>query len=244
MYIIPIGPDCQPALTLRKLNIRRYSYPWDWAFDTKIIDIINVLNDQEFDVKNWDKFKNINYYLPHDKVGDTHGINENLFENTDIIGKYKRRFDRFFKHIKQDNVTIVRFGDDRNMNELKSILPNVNILHLKNGNSKSKETIEEVLKIGIEMDYYYNILNICSYISDNVNHRFGYLFPIETKQLESIIIEIQNELIDMDNIVFCEIHSTFLEIFNVQRTFNDKMDLNYFLSTRIENITGKKYSLF
>lgn len=231
--IIPIGYNCEPAIFLRTLNLREASYPWDWAFDTKIKDIVNVIkNEKEFKVEEWDRLKNINYYLPHDKNNDIHGINENKFENSDLIEKYKRRFNRFFKTIREEKIIFLRLGDNNNEEELKSIIP-CSVLYMQDGREKIIETFKN---LNVKSDKYYNILHIYSYI-ENLN------FPISKEDLKKIFIE-YNEKLHSKGWIYekLKIGETF-DLLIKQDIFVDKEEIDFTLKEEIKKITGKEYPL-
>lgn len=169
--IIPIGPNCGVAITLRNLGIRKKAYPWDWARDTDIQHILDVVkNKHAFNLLEWRNFYNLPHYLPHDIPGDSHGILENKFENTTLLEKYVRRFDRFFHDIYQPNTYLVRFGTKEDLpylQELSNLLPNVNIIYIENGSDNDPETYEKLKKIfSDEKDPTYVFLEAVVYSDD------------------------------------------------------------------------------
>jgi len=114
--IIPIGDHCAISIILKDLNLRKYSYPFDWItkvdhlYDTNIIynlSLINKLNitdDVDDIVKKYigNAFENnktntlTNIWFPHDT------------ENIDVIfEKYKRRFTRLKTDLYKKNIFIL-----------------------------------------------------------------------------------------------------------------------------------------
>jgi hypothetical protein len=207
--LISLGPNCNPSITMRHLGIRNASYPWDWAANTEVSDIINViLNKETFKVEDWDKFKNISFFLPHDLDGDEHGNGENLFENTDRLNKYKRRFKRFFEDIEEENTYLVRFGDGKDLDILKNLVPKCKILHIPNGDPNSPETHNIIMNtIGEQNDFskiivcvsYYNKFdlpvtspNIIEFIKDHNEKLFHLKSPISEEILNLVFEEDQS----------------------------------------------------
>jgi hypothetical protein len=153
-HIIPIGKDCGVAISLRVLGIRKTAYPWDWARYTRVSDIMDVIKQKDtFQVSKWRNFQNIHEFLPHDNPGDSHGVLENRFENTTLLEKYTRRFERFFEHIKLSNTYMVRFGpkeDIPEIDELSKLLPNVKVVFIENGADSDTQTYEILKSIFTE----------------------------------------------------------------------------------------------
>lgn len=144
MHIISIGKDCGVSIALRNLGLRKVAYPWDWARYTEVSDIIDIIQNKDtFVVEEWRNLQNVYEYLPHDKPGDSHGNLENYFENTTLIEKYKRRFERFFQHIQEPDTYIIRFGppsDVQFLNILSEMLPNVKVIFIENGRDSDENT--------------------------------------------------------------------------------------------------------
>lgn len=144
MNIVSLGPSCLNAILLRQLGLREKAYPYDWAFDTTLSEVIDVVKeDDTFDVTTWFRFQNIGHYLPHDVDRDTHGESENVFESMSRLEKYKRRFARFFADSKKSNTHFVRFGPESERAELASLqqlLPNATFhlidIHLSDADKK------------------------------------------------------------------------------------------------------------
>lgn len=138
MNIIPIGPNCKVAQTLQLMGLRQASYPWDWIRDTTVRDVIDVLKQDQFDVRTWNKIQTMEYSMPHDYKEDIHNIDELLFEGGTLLTKYQRRFKRFFENA--PTCYFLRFGDGSDLQELKDLLPNCTIIHIPDGYPESLET--------------------------------------------------------------------------------------------------------
>ena len=222
--IISIGNNCNVAICLRILGIRTTSYPWDWARGTEIHDIIDAikLGKDKFILTNWKCFKNINYFLPHDKEGDTHGIGENKFENVTLLQKYERRFQRFFEDILLPNTFMVRFGpssDKDKIKELQKLLPLIKIIFIENGNIYNNEvyTLNELKKyFPYERDSIFNYLE--KYI--HIQHSFPVLF-------ENILTNNNNNIDDCLNN-----YASNLDNFNYK--FNDIYEIYNFIGRAFE----------
>ena len=202
-YIISIGPDCNVAITLRIMLYRTFSYPFDWARQPSVIEIVDIIKNKEhFNVSEWLKMKFRRNELPHDVPNDSHGILENKFESCDTtLEKYKRRFKRFFEHLFSDRqVYLIRYGDSNGLNELKKILPsNCQIIYIKDGHPDSPDTANQIKNItkfeidpysiilrGIINNYdlfplsYNNILQSALLINKDITHFVDNLFPDKT----------------------------------------------------------------
>ena len=219
--IIPIGPDCNVAITLLQLKLRRYSYPWDWARTSSIDEIIDVVRKgKEFNVSDWDNLKDIPYKLPHDVLNNTHGDYEAIFEG-DLLEKYKRRFSRFFEHIYGDTPTyLIRYGDGTNLNILQELLPKCTIIHIQDGHPDSIET-KSIIKNTLQttLDPYSIIIYYIACMTENMSYS-----------------EFKNTV--LDNHPEIEVH-----LYNVfqDTDLKTKTDIAKYASKRIQEITGQIY---
>ena len=113
--IIPIGDHCVISIILSELNLRKYSYPFDWVsnieqlYDTNIIYNIQIINELRISA-NIDEIvkKYIGNAFDNNKINSVNNIwfphdNENIIE---IFEKYKRRFDRLKTHLDKKNMFI------------------------------------------------------------------------------------------------------------------------------------------
>ena len=215
--IIPIGPNCKVAQTLQDMKIRQASFPWDWIRDTSVRDIIDVLKQNQFDVRTWNKIQTMEYSMPHDYKEDIHNKHELLFEGGDLLSKYERRFKRFFEKIKGP-CYFVRFGDGTDLQELQTLVPHATIIHIPDGHPDSLETKEKIRRVThCKEDRYGAILRdiVVHIIEKNA-------FPIHS----DVLIERFNAK----------------ELFTEPRLF-DKSELLSFLFLRIKEITGIEYPL-
>jgi hypothetical protein len=232
--IISLGPNCSTSITMRHLGIRNASYPWDWAANTEIKDIINViLNKQNFKVEEWDKLKNIGLFLPHDLDGDDHGKNENLFENTDRLNKYKRRFKRFFEDIEGENTYLVRFGDGKDLDILEDLLPKCKILHIPNGNPDSLETHKIIMDaIGEQNDFSKIIVCVSYYDKADL--------PISSGKIIEFIKD-QNEKLFYSKSPISE--ESFNLVFEKDQSWSTIESFYEYLRNKIYKITGVEYAI-
>ena len=176
--IIPIGDHCAISIILKDLNLRKYSYPFDWItkvdhlYDTNIIynlSLINKLNitdDVDDIVKKYigNAFENnktntlTNIWFPHDT------------ENIDVIfEKYKRRFIRLKSDLYKKNIFILL---TRHYYIEKSIFEQI-IEQLLNYNSDSI-----ILFISGTNHQYFNNMNnknvIFKYIEYDISKFYDY----------------------------------------------------------------------
>jgi len=176
--IIPIGDHCTISIILKDLNLRKYSYPFDWItkvdhlYDTNIIynlSLINKLNitdDVDDIVKKYigNAFENnktntlTNIWFPHDT------------ENIDVIfEKYKRRFIRLKSDLYKKNIFILL---TRHYYIEKSIFEQI-IEQLLNYNSDSI-----ILFISGTNHQYFNNMNnknvIFKYIEYDISKFYDY----------------------------------------------------------------------
>jgi hypothetical protein len=215
------------------MKIRSVSYPWDWIRDTSVDDITSILKKRrEFDVADWDCFKNMEHKMPHDYKDDSHNASELKFEGGDVLEKYKRRFKRMFDHLEDDIPTyLLRFGDGNGLDKLQEILPSsCKIIHIENGHPDSQATYLQIMSIvGEEIisDPFYLIINsILDIQKDIQEHKL--IYPIKFED----IIKYTSE---KDKL--CEIfNDTSLVFTSVDSLFN-------YTYKRILSITGIEYAL-
>ena len=235
--IISLGPNCNTSITIRNLGIRNASYPWDWAAHTEIDDIINVILDKEnFEVEKWNKFQDIGYYLPHDVDNNEHGNHENLFENTDRLNKYKRRFKRFFDDINENNTYLIRFGDVKNLDVLKDLIPNCKIIHIPDGSPDCINTHKKIMyEIG-EQDDFSKIIIAVSYYDKLA-------FPITNREIINFI-KTQNEKIDLSYLKKSINEEKLSLVFNDDNKEWANVEVFYqYLREKIYELTGIEYAI-
>ena len=223
--IIPIGINCTTGLFLRNCGIKCYTYPYDWANNTNVDEILNVLNDTNFNVNNWFRLSNLPYYLPHDKLNDTHGEDENAFLNTDLVTKYKRRFERLFLDIKKPNIILCRYYTHNNdkltiiqKEKFRSINNTLSFIELNNfsqteieGESVYKNYMLTLFKPNISTLI---IKDVIDYLGKNIK-----IYPINYSDFYEWIIHIINNY-NIDKNIFPD-KSNIL--------FNNRKELLHFL---------------
>jgi hypothetical protein len=203
MYI-SLGPNCLGAILLRHLYVRNNAYPFDWANGTSLNDIISIINNKDaFNITDWNFLKDIHNCLPHDRLNDPHGDDENLFENCNIIEKYERRFKRFFKDIYVPGVNLLRiykpqFGslteELNNLSILQKMLTHANIIFI-DGTNLDDEKIKNILKQKLgncNINKTYKLVFDIQYISENE------LKEIIPCTIEKIILLLNNKNIETD----------------------------------------------
>ena len=130
--IIPIGSDCHPAYTLQKMNLRKYSLPFDWLLTNSVKGLKLVSDNIKSDFKYFlsDLYENERGRVVSKKYPFTEFYHEKyLIENPDSILKFTRRISRFKKKLDEE----VYFLYCVNSNSLKS-------------NSLTKELYESVIE--------------------------------------------------------------------------------------------------
>lgn len=213
--IIPIGQNCSITICLRNLGLRKLSYPFDWARSPDLNDIIEIVKNGEnnFILKEWKFLKDIDSYLPHDKLGDSHGITENNFENVTFLEKYERRFKRFFNDIKISNTYLIRFGvpgEENKINILQQLLPHCKIILIDGSietpekefysNQKLMEIFGNNTQKSLQMELY-NYQNFISTImfpcnfKDILNSSIFDKYFVEFNNNEKIIFNNVQELV-------------------------------------------------
>ena len=135
-YVIPLGSQCFSSFFLKKYDLKKTSYPFDWIFSSPEM-IINILDDK------FKKFLNKNYYA----IKDTNSkINKHLiylpelmmfnhrnpYNDEDYL-YYIRCIDRFYKVLnkKETKLFILTSLKNEINNELENIcLLNHRLNHL------------------------------------------------------------------------------------------------------------------
>jgi hypothetical protein len=239
-HIIPIGPNCQVAITLRVMKCRTVSYPWDWVRDTSILDVIDIIKQKDtFDVKTWNKFSTMQYSMPHDYKDDSHNVSELLFEGGDLLSKYDRRFKRFFQHLCDgDPVYFLRYGDNENMDQLQALLPSCKIIYIPDGHPASLHT-QRIIYDSIECkpDPYFCVIESIVHMVDGITpftaaHKI--IFPVKG---DTVII-FSLEMIPLDMIEYLN------KIFpNKDEIWDNKGQLFYYVYNKIYKLTGIEYAL-
>ena len=239
-HIIPIGPNCNVAITLRVMKCRTVSYPWDWIRGTTILDVIDVIKQKgTFDVKTWNKFSTMQHSMPHDYKDDSHNISELLFEGGDLLSKYERRFNRFFQHLCDGNpVYFLRYGDNANMDELQALLPSSKIIYIPDAHPDSLHTHRKIYdSIELKPDPYFRIIESIVHMVDGIipftaAHKIE--FPVKCDTIISFSLEmVPSDMIEYLNKIFPDKGQLFI----------DKGQLFNYAYNIIYKLTGIEYAL-
>jgi hypothetical protein len=199
--IIPLGDNCIIAESLKQLNIRKNSYPFDWITHIKYFsntnimynfEILDKLMNGKFDIKdflgnafiNGSKFNNNNIWFPHDNE-------ENIDE---IYNKYKRRFERLHNDIlTKENIFVLLTRhyiiDEKDFDKIVS-----QILSYNNAN-------KIVFICGSKHNYLHNIKykNVLAYqhiyydikkISNEMEYDTNYYRPMVRKYLYNLFLQL------------------------------------------------------
>lgn len=154
--IIPIGNNCNSSIFLRNCRIKGVTYPYDWATNVNVDEIIHSINNKDtFNIMNWYRLHDKSRYLPHDKDNDSHGLIENSFLNVDCTEKYKRRFERLFSDIYLKNVILFHHYSNENeklsleqKEQFKNINKSISFIEINN--------FQEIQEQGQEYNMYVN----------------------------------------------------------------------------------------
>jgi len=222
---IPIGINCKTGLFLRNCGIKCFTYPYDWASETSIDEILDVLNNyNNFNINTWFRFTDLNYYLPHDKLNDSHGEEENAFLNTDLIAKYNKRFERLFLDIKKPNVILIRYFNE--INDKISLIQKEKFREINNSISFieiNNFTLNEIESESIYKDYLLSLFkpNTYTVIIKEVIYILGEInFPITYSTFYNNINYLTNKY-KLDTNIFPNDNCNIL--------FNSRKDLISFL---------------
>ena len=222
--IIPVGTNCTVSIFLRFCGIKQESYPYDWATNVTIDEIIEVIyNKDNFNINNWFRLQNKEEYLPHDKDNDTHGYNENIFLNMDCLTKYKRRFDRLFNDIYNKDVILFHNYEDENdkityeqKQKFREINPFISFIETHNFQNYSNE-IGSLYKTYILTLIKPNNITQFIYEIQLLLHNYG--FPVSYEQfMNDINIYIEKYMFEKS-----------LFIINENIIFNNEFEIVRFL---------------
>jgi len=241
-HIIPVGPNCKVATTLRVMKVRNVSYPWDWTNNTTLQDVINVIKKgPSFDVKTWDKFSDMKNSMPHDYLDDSHNASELLFEGGQLLSKYQRRFSRFFDHITNGNpVYFLRYGDadKSSIDELQLLVPSSKVIHISDGKPDSVDVHRLIYTVtGATPDPYFriieSILNMTAGITPySFEHKL--VFPATYSRILELSLEMNvSDIMEYINRVFPDKNTV----------WTDESSLYKYLKSSIKELSGIEYAL-
>jgi hypothetical protein len=181
--ILPIGDNCNVALSLTQLGLRQHSYPFDWvltdSFDNfagMLLDIL-VTDDVEQYAKEFFNYeKNDSYIQPYDQKRIFKNVRyEMKFPHDDydtILEKYMRRFKRlrddFYSADKVVLVYITRWeGVDKEMtmlyDKLREMRNDIFIYTINGIHGKLKGEYENK----IHVDYFKYAMTLKEVVSNN-----------------------------------------------------------------------------
>ena len=138
-YIIPLGSQCFSSFFLKKHNLKKTSYPFDWIFSSPKV-ITDILNDK------FKKFLNKDYYVIKDINSDKnqHQIylpeltmfnHRNPLKDEDYI-YYKRCINRFYNILDKNEKKLFLITSLKN--EINNELENICLLnHVINNITKN-----------------------------------------------------------------------------------------------------------
>jgi hypothetical protein len=131
-YIIPLGSQCFTSFYLKKNDLKKTSYPFDWIFSSPkiIIDVLNdnfsiFLNKDYYVIKNIESTKNKHsLYLP-----DLYMFNhKNPYKDEDYL-YYIRSVNRFYNILKKKEKKLFILTSLKN--EINNELENICLLNHK-----------------------------------------------------------------------------------------------------------------
>lgn len=108
--IVPIGCDCHPAFTMKKLHIREDSLPFDWLNTDPVLGIKYVEDNILNNFSNYlsGLYRNDNGHIVSKAYGFVEFIHEkDLIENIDSQTKLRRRVDRFLEIFKSKDCSFL-----------------------------------------------------------------------------------------------------------------------------------------
>jgi hypothetical protein len=165
-YVVSIGNKCPTTMTLRKLNIYKYSFPFDYIPTTPHL-ILKYLKNQD------DFYPKKNIVSTNDKVWFGHfNINDKYIETLDM---FKRRFARLFDILQNKKKILFVYTSEADVyNEM---------------NNKYNDNYNDLLKIVeyiIETYKYDNFKILCIHTNksfDDTNNIINYTINVPDKYL-------------------------------------------------------------
>jgi hypothetical protein len=214
MYeIVSLGDACGIAYQLKKYDLRKTAYPFDWLKIMKWEDLNNVVDDEFtcfYNKENF-KFKYFSEKFPQEESGTAyiyenngilfcHDFNENFEESYQrFIDKYKKRIYRFYELIHSDKeIHFIRYETKYYKEITNDISKFIKIIYNINPYCKFKLTviINNYTNKDIKLDE--NIINDnVNLIIDNnslgnwtrPNMNWKYIFETENNYNENINIQ-------------------------------------------------------
>lgn len=243
-FIFSLGEDCGCTVYLKKFNLRKASYPFDWitnaSFEQRIDMLVNNFKDffniEDFELIPNDYAKNdfynntkTGFYFYHDFPKNSK-LSEKFLE---VKEKYMRRITRLYNDINEaKNILIVWYSRDKILSDDR-----LKIAHEKLKNKfKNKEITLVILENDI--DQLYNKIfcknispNIIKYIYDNASSMSTNPIDICKGNVElnnlifsqfKIKVKIYKVILKKFNKLIIEITSSLIPINNLRRLFRNK----------------------
>lgn len=191
--IISLGAFCFVASELRRYEVRKKAYPFDWI----ITDLKSVIELIENEFLNFTALKylekkeenNIVFYdnNAYSLIRFIHDFNENCDNTVLIQDKYQRRIQRFYQDIKSETL-FVRYVI--NQGEYKYILKKHDKISKLLKSFNSNNDIIYIVNDDIKINYFFNFLkNIKVYsVEKDLNESVAKKFLDKNIKLKKYII--------------------------------------------------------
>lgn len=191
--IISLGAFCFVASELRRYEVRKKAYPFDWI----ITDLKSVIELIENEFLNFTALKylekkeenNIVFYdnNAYSLIRFIHDFNENCDNTVLIQDKYQRRIQRFYQDIKSETL-FVRYVI--NQGEYKYILKKHDKISKLLKSFNSNNDIIYIINDDIKINYFFNFLkNIKVYfVEKDLNESVAKKFLDKNIKLKKYII--------------------------------------------------------
>jgi hypothetical protein len=140
---ISLGSDCSIAYHLQKYGLRSFSFPFDWILSPKIekciendfIDLFDPLHYIEKNSKSFTPLLDEDWNEENENnIKIYHSIYKLTFLHdtfTDLIEKYKRRVDRFYKIMKDPTIHKKLFRMSRDISDLSILFDKKEFVNYK-----------------------------------------------------------------------------------------------------------------
>lgn len=215
--IISLGSSCCPGLSLRKLNLKKETYPFDWVRNnSKIIyDVLvngkdkyltfnnkNISND--FYVKNLHYFTHRRFKGSHINYYGQHFTHYTKLNTEELITKFNHYLDRFFNLLNSNKKVLFIHSNEEYIYHKKSRDDKIILYdYLCKINDIIKEKYPnltfEIINIDINNTFknYKNIINLnMNYdlsLSDNCEHHTPKFHDTYRNNITNIIIKFLKE---------------------------------------------------
>lgn len=210
--IISLGTNCNPGLSLRELNIKKETYPFDWIrSNSKIIyDLLlngrdkyisfNTIKSDDYYTKHLDSIDIINFPESHINYYGQYFTHYYHLTTNEVIDKFNNYFNRFFNILNSNKKVLFIHSHEEYLYHKKS---RDNKLEFYNYLCKINDIIEEkypnlsfeILNIDINNEFknYKKIINLnMTYdlpLSDNSETHKSEYYDIYRNNITNIIKE-------------------------------------------------------